>query len=192
MHAATHYRRCRLSNSFLSADRWRRWSRIDKRSPAGRPRELRGRRLFSILVPPAPPPPPPQAAKTRRDGAKIVEQTDEALTAPERAIQRCHGPRLTRIVVVNPCTENRSEQHGEALSADHAARAGRANPGRGQHPLLRAQRQSVECNRERRITACRAQQRTYRLAIWRQCFEPAHQDIKQTLACGLFGHVAEI
>ena len=115
----------------------------------------------------------------------------QSLTAPERPIERGHGPR-------GPDRRRRPKCAAPTRTIPRALARGpcRAAPmrrcRRRQHPLLRAHRETIE--RKRRGGSRRAERSSERTAS--RCgasdFEPAHQHIEQAFALGLLGHVAEI
>ena len=89
----------------------------------------------------------------------------------------------------NQTRQHAGEHQRRALRAQRAARAGGADAGGLQHPVLRAHGHGVEREREARIAPRRAQQRAHRLLVGRERFEPAHQHVEQPLARRLLGHV---
>ena len=70
------------------------------------------------------------------EAAKAIEHTRPELPARQRPIERRHGPGMARIIVIDPGPQHRREHHRQPLRAQHAARAGGIDVGRGQHPLL--------------------------------------------------------
>jgi hypothetical protein len=84
------------------------------------------------------------------------------------------------------------EHQRQALRADHALGARRADAGGGQHPLLRADGVRVERQRKAGIARGRMHQRADRGLVRLKQFEAAHQHVEQALARGLVVHVAVI
>ncbi len=64
-----------------------------------------------------------QPTEPCRKAEQIFEQAGKALAAAERAIKRGHGARETRVLVIDPGLQDRTEQERKSLSTQHAARA---------------------------------------------------------------------
>ena len=91
--------------------------------------------------------PPQRGTKLHRPSSSPTRRAPRA----ERAVERGHGAGVALVVVVDEGAQRARQQERQPLRAQHAARAGGVDAGGGQHPLLRAHRQAVERERERRI-----------------------------------------
>ena len=77
-----------------------------------------------------------QPAQPRRYAAQILDQAGKTLAARQSAVERGHGAREPRVIIMDPGAQNAAEQGREPLGPDHAARPRCADSGGREHPLL--------------------------------------------------------
>ena len=129
--------------------------------------------------------PPPKRGTNRH---RSSNRFSAALAVRELPVERRHGAREPGIVVIDPHAVGARHHVDQSLRASAALQI---RPPRPWPPasIQLAERSaiSLSASAKRRVAARGSRERTDRLAMRLQHFDPAHQDVEQTLARRRFG-----